>query len=70
VGETKIQGPRYPLRKTAQPLVDAGEREFNVNDSGIQLAAALARRTHDATGNRSAIKMSSYGGGYSNRFRA
>ena len=36
----------------------------------IQPAAALARGIHDATGNRSAIKMSSYGGGYSNRFRA
>ena len=66
----KVQGPHYPLRKTAQPLDDAGERELNVNDSGIQLAAALARGIHDATGNRSAIKMSSYGGGYSNRFRA
>jgi len=66
----KVQGPRYPLRKTAQPLDDGGEGELNVNDNGIQLAA-LARRIHDATGNRPAIKMmSSYGGGYSNRFRA
>jgi hypothetical protein len=70
VDEIKVQGPHYPLRETAQPLDEAGEGELNVNDSGIQLAAALARGIHDATGNRSAIKMSSYGGGYSNRFRA
>ena len=63
----KVQGPHYPL---SAPLDDAGEGELNVNDSGIQPAAALARGIHDATGNRSAIKMSSYGGGYSNRFRA
>ena len=63
----KVQGPHYPL---SAPLDEAGEGELNVNDSGIQLAVALARRTHDATGNRPAIKISSYGGGYFNRFRA
>ena len=37
----------------------ADESELNINDRRIELAAALAWRIHDATGNRSLIKMSS-----------
>ena len=46
-------------KKESDALDDADERQFDINDNRIELAAALAWRIHDATGNRSLIKMSS-----------
>ena len=45
--------------KERNTLDDADQSELNINDRRIELAAALAWRIHDATGNRSLIKMSS-----------
>jgi hypothetical protein len=39
-------------------LNNAGQREFNVDDNRIELAAPFALRVHDATRNRSIAKMS------------
>ena len=40
-------------------LDDADQSELNIDDGRIELAPALAWWIHDATGNRSLIKMSS-----------
>jgi len=45
--------------KERNTLDNADQSELNVNDGRVELVAALAWRIHDATGNRSLIKMSS-----------
>jgi hypothetical protein len=44
--------------KQGNTLNDADESELDVDDNGIELAAARLQRIHDATGNRLAIRMS------------